>query len=64
MEFTVYRDKAGQYRWRITSRNHRILADSSEGYNRKSVAVASIRRLVRGMQAMPMSVEVSNGHTA
>lgn len=28
----VYRDSQGEYRWRILAKNHRILADSAEGY--------------------------------
>ncbi len=31
----IYRDKAGQWRWRAVARNGRILADSGEGYRRQ-----------------------------
>ena len=29
-----YRDRAGEWRWRLKARNGRILADSAEGYTR------------------------------
>jgi len=35
MKFHIYRDKAGEYRWRLVARNGRIRADSGEGYTRK-----------------------------
>ncbi len=30
--FEIYRDTAGEYRWRLLSKNGRILADSGQGY--------------------------------
>lgn len=33
--FTVYRDAAGQYRWRLTAANGRTIADSAEAYTRR-----------------------------
>ena len=34
----VYRDKAGQWRWRMMARNGKIVADSGEGYASRSNA--------------------------
>jgi uncharacterized protein YegP (UPF0339 family) len=31
-EFELYKDNAGQYRWRFRASNGRIVADSAEGY--------------------------------
>jgi len=31
----IYNDRSGEWRWRVTARNGRILAVSSEGYVRK-----------------------------
>ena len=31
--FTIYVDSAGFFRWRCQAANHRIIADSAEGYN-------------------------------
>lgn len=39
MKFQIYRDKAGEWRWRLRAGNGKIIADSSEGYVRKSGAV-------------------------
>lgn len=35
----LYRDHAGEYRWRLTAKNGEILADSGEGYKRKRAAL-------------------------
>lgn len=35
----LYRDHAGEYRWRLTAKNGRNLADSGEGYQRKREAL-------------------------
>lgn len=34
--FQVYKDKAGEYRWRLKAPNHKIIAVSGEGYVTKS----------------------------
>lgn len=36
---TIYRDSAGQYRWRMQARNGRIIADSAEGYASRRNAI-------------------------
>jgi uncharacterized protein YegP (UPF0339 family) len=36
--FEVYRDAAGEWRWRLIHRNGRVLADSGEGYNSRTGA--------------------------
>jgi uncharacterized protein YegP (UPF0339 family) len=33
--FHLYRDKRGEFRWRLRARNGRIIADGGEGYARK-----------------------------
>lgn len=33
--FQIFKDTAGEYRWRLLSRNGAIQADSAEGYVRK-----------------------------
>lgn len=35
MEFEIYRDNAGEYRWRLASTNGNILADSGESYKNR-----------------------------
>ncbi len=34
-KFHLYLDKRGEYRWRLRSRNSKIIADSGEGYTQK-----------------------------
>ncbi len=38
MKFTIYQDRAGEYRWRLVSSNGRTVADSGEGYDSRSNA--------------------------
>lgn len=37
-KFVVYKDAAGQYRWRFKADNGRTIADSGEGYIGRSTA--------------------------
>lgn len=34
-KFELYKDKAGEYRWRLRASNGKIIADSGEGYSAK-----------------------------
>lgn len=36
--FVLYRDKAGEHRWKLVASNGRIVADSGEGYKTKTGA--------------------------
>lgn len=36
MNFEIYQDKRGEWRWRLRHSNGRIMADSGEGYSRRS----------------------------
>jgi len=44
-KLTVYLDKRGEYRWRITHVNGNTIADGSEGYVTRSNAIRAARRL-------------------
>ena len=49
--FRIYRDQAGQYRWRLRAANNRIIADSGESYTRRRDcvrAIESVRKAVFG----------------
>ncbi len=35
-KFHVFKDEKGEFRWRFTANNGKILADSGEGYVKKS----------------------------
>lgn len=36
MKFELYKDRNGEYRWRLKSSNGRKIANSGEGYRNKS----------------------------
>jgi len=44
VQFRVYRDRAGEYRWRLVASNGEKVA-ASEGYVTKSGALTSARRV-------------------
>ncbi len=46
-KFTMYRDKANQYRWRLVANNGRTTADSGEGYTVKQECANPIERVKR-----------------
>jgi uncharacterized protein YegP (UPF0339 family) len=41
-EFEIYKDDADDFRWRLQDDNNRIIADSAEGYERKSTVEDAI----------------------
>ena len=42
-QFVIYKDNAGEYRWRLFAKNSKIIADSAEGYKRRSDCVHGAR---------------------
>ncbi len=62
--FDLYEDNAGEYRWRLRHENGNILADSGEGYGRRSEAERAIERVssyagpARYLWADPTAFEV------
>lgn len=53
MYYELYKDVVGQYRWRLRSANHRIIANSGEGYHNKSDCRDAIR-LVKSSASAPV----------
>ncbi len=45
VEFEIYEDNAGEYRWRARGGNDRIVADSGEGYDSRNGAERSVERV-------------------
>ncbi|MDZ7688991.1 MAG: HVO_2922 family protein [Halobacteriales archaeon] len=45
LKFELYKDKADEWRWRLRHRNGNIMADSGEGYARKTDAKNAIETL-------------------
>jgi hypothetical protein len=46
MKFEVYKDKAGEYRWRLLASNGQLTADSGESYSRREDAHRAITTLL------------------
>jgi uncharacterized protein YegP (UPF0339 family) len=56
MKYKVYKDKAGEWRWRLVAANGRTVADSGEGYHNKADCLAGIE-LVKGSKNAPVEEE-------
>jgi len=35
-KFELFKDKKGEFRWRLKANNHKVIADSGEGYKQKA----------------------------
>ncbi len=44
-KFEIYKDKSGEFRWRLTHTNGQVIADSGQGYKAKEDAVKGISSL-------------------
>jgi uncharacterized protein YegP (UPF0339 family) len=42
-KFEVFKDKIGEFRWRLTHANGKVIANSGEGYTVKVNAMGGIR---------------------
>jgi uncharacterized protein YegP (UPF0339 family) len=54
-KFEVYRDKAGEYRWRLRAANNEVVADSNEGYRTKRSCLHGIEVVKRIAAAAPIN---------
>jgi uncharacterized protein YegP (UPF0339 family) len=54
--FHVYKDGAGEWRWRLKAANGRVIADSGEGYKDRGGCIHSIE-LVRSLNKAPLKEE-------
>ena len=52
--FEVYKDKAGEYRWRLRSTNKQLLASSGEGYKEKRDCIAAIESVKKAATDAPV----------
>ena len=53
--FLIYKDQAGEYRWRYQASNTKIIADSGEGYHNKKDCEHGLN-LVRASHDSPIWV--------
>lgn len=61
-QFQLYRDAAGEYRWRLLAENNHIVAQSATGYDHKVDARRAIEILrERGLAATPEIYQDESG---
>jgi len=53
-KFEIYKDKTGNFRWRLTHTNGQIIADSGQGYKAKEDAVKGISSLKENVPSAPV----------
>lgn len=53
-EFQIYTDKKGEFRWRLLAANGKIIADSAEGYDKKSDCQHGIDLVKRDAPSAPV----------
>ena len=53
MVYIIYVDRAGYWRWQLVSANHKVIADSGEGYVNKADCLHGIT-LVKGSNTTPV----------
>jgi uncharacterized protein YegP (UPF0339 family) len=52
--FEVYKDKGGDFRWRLRAKNSNIIATSGQGYSEKRSAMDAIESLKRDVPKAPV----------
>lgn len=52
--FELYKDRAGEYRWRLRHENGNIIADSGQGYASKSGAENGIESVKENAPSAPV----------
>ena len=52
--FEVYRDAAGEYRWRLVHDNGNVIADSGEGYASRAKARQGLESVKRNAPDAPV----------
>lgn len=52
--FELYKDKAGEFRWRLRHENGNIIADSGEGYTTKANAQNGIESVKTNAPEAPV----------
>ena len=55
--FDVYRDVQGGWRWRLWSKNGKVVADSAESYRNKDHAIRMCDRIAEGAWLAAVAVE-------
>jgi uncharacterized protein YegP (UPF0339 family) len=53
-KFEIYKDKSGNFRWRLTHTNGMVIADSGQGYKAKEDAIRGINSLKENVPSAPV----------
>ena len=53
-KFELYKDAAGEYRWRLRHENGNVIADSGEGYTTKQAALNGIQSVKENAPDAPI----------
>lgn len=53
-KFELYKDKSGEFRWRLVASNGQAIASSGEGYKSKESAKAGIESVKKNATAAPI----------
>ena len=52
--FELYKDKAGEWRWRLRHQTGNVIADSAEGYHNKADAINGIDSVKENAPSAPV----------
>ena len=64
VRFSVYQDKAGEWRWRLIAGNGKTVCDSGEGYGRRAACVYAVDRVQTMAGRAMLEVEPPGGAQA
>ncbi len=53
-KFELYKDRAGEFRWRLRHENGQLIADSGEGYTTKANAINGIESVKENTPTAPI----------
>jgi len=53
-KFEIYKDKAGDFRWRLIHTNGQVIANSGEGYKAKANAMSGIESVKENVPDAPV----------
>ena len=56
-KFQIYKDRKGEFHWRLRAANGEIIADSNEGYARKADCQHAIEVVKKEAPAAPVEEE-------
>lgn len=56
MKFEIYKDASGEWRWRLVAKNNRIVADSGEGYKRKSAVKKIVLKIIESVSRQEIEI--------